>query len=339
MASNSVRSLLWQTAQEYDLLFPEGGLLVPSFLLKDAGGELHPGWRERYNSIVLNEWAVTEKVFLERPYNMVVEIREQLRERLARITASRNDLDFMVGHLGIVSDGIEALKEKHTPRTGLREALGEASSRSTAGKSGWSFEKERETYALHFPKKDATPSEPTQSVEIEFGGEVSLALVWERLQEYQSEYVRRYNQSDRSYQICSFKLQVIDALLWQFEMFGELVGLSQVDLERAADKQEEKEMKHRRDACNVPALRSAWEWMLRNRKRCWDPSGQPNRRALWQTMLLDPEHGKALIQISGPEKGKERISSDTADRYMERFEGEVGAKGLEEFRRALGGQL
>lgn len=350
MASNAVRSLLRQSAQEYDLLFPEGGLQVPGFLLKDGEGELLTGWRNRFENIVANEWEITAKVFSERSYGTVVEIRDQLRQRLGRLEIATLEGEEFLGKITVAVQTIRELENKNDAAMPLRDALGEASPRSNAGKIGWSFNKDEEVYSLRSTNIEGrlprnlisgavVHSEGRRvDIEIEFASDASLELVRERLQEYISDSARASRQAERSRQLCAFKLQVMDAMLWQYEMFGELVGLTSTDMQQAADRLEELEMSQKRHGCNVPALRAAWEWMLSNRKRCWDGSGRPNRRAIWQTILLDPAHSKSLIEVSGPEKGRSRISSETADRYMERFEKEVGAEGLAKFQRSLGMQ-
>ena len=146
MASNAVRSLLRQTAQEYDLLFPDRGLCVPDFLLKDRHGDLQPGWRARFETIVSNEWAVTEKIFSERPYQTVVEIRDQLRVRLESLAIAIEATDEHTKRLESVCEAIEVTKSKHGAPVGLRDALGEASPRSNAGKLGWSLNAEKDIY-------------------------------------------------------------------------------------------------------------------------------------------------------------------------------------------------
>lgn len=336
MASTAVRSLLRQTAQEYDLLFPDGGLSVPDFLLKDRYGDLQPGWRERFGSIVSNEWAVTEKIFSERPYSTVVEIRDQLRLRAVRLLSKKSAAEGYQRCLLVVCAALQTLKSKHKAETQLRDVLGEASPRSMAGKMGWSFDSGKEFYSLRLTCETVEGRDSVDVIPIEFGSDASLELVQERLREKQDGLEKERRKTDRSRQICVFKLQVLDAMLWQYEMFGELAGLSAADIEQAASQQEEREMLEKSEACNVPALREAWEWMLSNRRRCWDASGRPNARAIWQAILLDAEHSQSLMQVSGPEKGRNRISSETADRYMDRFEKEAGAEGLAEFQRSLG---
>ncbi len=336
MASSAVRSLLRQTAQEHDLLFPEGGLTVPDFLLKDRHGDLHSGWRSRFETIVSNEWAVTQRVFSERPYSTVVELRDQLRERLHDLSRSVTEADNHVRQLTLVSETIGTLKLKHDQHAHLHDVLGEATPRSNAGKIGWSYDSETKTYSLGLTSFAKEGDHSGDFRRIEFGRESSLDLVLERLREKQDWFDKKNQKTDRSHQICRFKLQVLDAMLWQYEMFGELPELTSSEIEQAAGMQEERQIRENSEGCNVPALRTAWEWMLRNRKRCWDNSGRPNKRAIWQAILLDPEHRDSLWLIDSQSVNAERISAGTADHYMNRFEVEVGPTRLQEFQCALG---
>jgi len=334
MASNAAQSLLRLSAREHDLLFPEGGLNVPDFLLRDPGGELSPSWRDRYQQIVSNEWMVTERIFNERSYATIVDIRNQLREREVRIQMDLSTADDGVERLEEIIESLSQHIGENSGSTGIRELLGEASPRSNAGKMGWAYDKVEEIYAIR-GDGDSKGVDPDTALLL-LAKDCTLELAAERIKEKGVDLREKRRQIRRSHQLCRFKLQVMDAMLWQYELFGELVGLSADEITRAADHLEEVEMRSRRETCNVPALRAAWEWMLRNRKRCWDPSGWPNRRAIWQAMLLDPEHSKSLLHVSGPGKGTDRITSDTADRYMTRFEREIGQEGLMEFRRSLG---
>ena len=335
MATNAAQSILKQSAREHDLLFPADGLHAPEFLLRDPGSDdLAPNWRSRFERLVLNEWAVAERIFFERPYTTVVELRNQLRHRSTRMNALKQVLGGQVQRVERLLGELDKACEKFGKEEILRAALGEASPRSNAGKLGWSLD--GEGYRIEL--RDSTEGEVQSGKRsaFEFPVTATLDLARERIREYATDLEQRFRKADRSLQLCRFKLQIHEAMLWQYEMFGELEGLTPEDIERAADQYEQSELSEKNEGCNVPALRAAWEWMLKNRKRCWDASGRPNKRAIWQTILLDPQHRDSLWSIDSENLNAERISVETADHYMSRFEEEVGPVMLQEYRRALG---
>jgi hypothetical protein len=337
MASNAAQSILKESARDHDLLFPADGLHAPEFLLREAGSEeLAPNWRHRFEQLVSNEWAVAERIFFERPYTTVVELRNQLSLRCGRMVAQKDGLRQRMDKLEQLTADLDKSLQKHGPHETLRSVLGEASTRSNAGKSGWALSPDGNVYVIAFMTEADSESEFQSRVRFEFQSGSTLELALERVREYEVFESQKYRKADRSLQLCRFKLQIHEAMLWQYEMFGELEGLTPEDIEKAADHYEEQELSEKNEGCNVPALRTAWEWMLRNRKRCWDTSGRPNKRAIWQTILLDPEHRDSLWLIDTGNLNAERISADTADHYMNRFETELGPVGLREFRQALG---
>jgi hypothetical protein len=337
MATSAAHSILKQSAREYDLLFPADGLHAPEFLLRETGSDdLAPNWRQRFEQLVSNEWSVAERMFFERPYTTVVELRNQLHHRCGRMVLQKEGLRQRVDKFEQIVAELEKAFDKHGPHETLRTVIGEASPRSNAAKMGWSQSADSTTYILGFMVDSDIDGESRARTRYEFQTTATLELARERMREYQSVLAQKHRKADRSLQLCRFKLQIHEAMLWQYEMFGELEGLTPEDIEKAADQYEKQELSEKNEGCNVPALRTAWEWMLRNRKRCWDATGLPNKRAIWQTILLDPEHRDSLWMIDSESTDAERISVETADHYMERFEVEVGPGGLQEFQRSLG---